>query len=182
MMLVKRLYLLSQILNTNTEFRPKPNDQNWIELNGYKIMKLKMLDQLCDKTTQSIKIEYTICNKLVSIMKKFTKIYLSINTNLKDETKNRYNDDVSLIYVAQDISTNEIYIGYTKSPLYVFIKFSLHKNNLNEDNVFNKFTHKTPKNKKFKLLEFVYSGSRMNVLERKKYYKINYAEQMKKLK
>ncbi len=153
---LNRKELLRNIINNNTEFRPIGNDSQWS----------KESDK--EYYTMSSSKHYSINEKLVKIMEKYSKLN-KLNKDLVDKK----DDGIAIIYLMENDKSGEKYVGYTTNPLFTFIKLNIHKYNIDQDNVFDNFDNPDSINLtdfSFEIVEFIKYKKRANILERKKMY------------
>ena len=154
--------LLKNIINSNHEFRPKIDDNHWIKLDDTNVY-----------TINSSK-HYDISDKLIKIMNKFSKIYKSIKDVSVDDIIDKVNDNIAIIYLMENNKTDEKYIGYTKNPLYTFIKLNIHKYNVDHDNIFDNFKDVNLNDFSFEIIEYVKYEKRIDIINRRRNYHDEY--------
>jgi hypothetical protein len=145
---------LNDIINTSNDSVPKLSDDNWTPVpnKNFYIMNGSK--------------HYTISDKLIKLMNKYTSIYRDADKAITIKT----NQHVSTIFLLENDLTNERYVGYTSAPMQSFIKFNINKYNLDKENVFDNLDRATLDDFSFETIEFVKDGTRNDVLERKKIY------------
>lgn len=132
----------------DTESKPQLTDKNWVKHNKYLSFK------------PTTKTEYTINQQLINQLTKFNELFETINK--KEQPKVYANDAtdklIKRVFIATDTTKPEnIFICHASSSMLKYIKISLHKyllNNNDKDQVFFKLKT-TPGTTKFKLLEYV---------------------------
>lgn len=155
----KKKYIreLIKIINTLDEFRPTSDDPKWKKKDGLEIM--------------AGNLQYNINDHLIKKMELFTKMYSKIPDIEQYEIIKKFEDNVAIIYVAEDEKKGTKYVGFTTNPLLTFIKFNLHKRNLEERDVFENFESQNPKDIIFKVLEYVKYEDKMDIIVRRRYWK-----------
>lgn len=151
--------VLSKIINSNSEFRPTIDDNKWVTVDKYKVMRRKLL-------------KYTITDELLTLMNDYTKKYKQIESaNINDShIIKKYNDSIALIYIINNVKTNKSYVGYTTSPLFTFIKLNIHHHNMGQNSVFDNFVYKKLTDFNVELLEYIHYNRRADINKRKKYW------------
>lgn len=151
---------------------PQPNDNRW--------------EPVPDKEYKIIKDTnyYNITSDLIKMMEKYTKIYNTLNDTTRDLIINPTNNhNIATVYIAENDTTAEKYVGYTTNPMTTFIRLNIHSYNLDQESVFDNFEYSTDfnKNKKFNLtdfsfetIEYVKYNNRQDILDRKRQYTKTY--------
>lgn len=151
----KMLILLKDIINSHNEYRPSMSDKSWVAIDDYYIIPNSK--------------HYNINEKLVKVINKYSKIYLSLKN--KDNIVDKLDDNVAIVYLLENDRTSEQYIGYTTIPLYVFIKLNIHNKNIDQDSVFDNFKDDDLTGFMFEIIEYVKFNRRKNIIDRKNYHK-----------
>lgn len=150
-------YLLKQIMNDKSEYRPSIDSKKWTPYRNYKIFK-------------SYHKTYEITPDLITIMNNYTKLYKRIKNYIDTTILDKYDDNIAIIYVIENKRTNDKYIGYTTYPLIIFIKYNIHNYNMKTFNIFTKFNESDIKWLNITLLEYVCYKDKTQIDERKSYY------------
>jgi hypothetical protein len=157
----KKYDILKNIINTNNEFRPTEKDSQWTNAKNktYFVMKASK--------------HYSITNKLINLMEKYSKIYESINGNEKDHLLDKPDDTIGIIYLVENEKTSERYVGYTTNSLFNIIKLNMHNSNIGIDNVFDNFSNIRDQDLtdySFEMIEYIKYNIREDLLERRNFH------------
>jgi hypothetical protein len=148
---------LITIINSLDEFRPSPTDKRWKKKDGLEIMQGT--------------IQYNINDHLIKKMELYTSIYKKIPDVENCDIIKKFNDQIAIIYEAEDEKRGTKYIGFTGNPLLTFIKFNLHKRNMGLRDIFENFQIDDPKDISFRVLEYVKYNDNMDIIVRRRYWK-----------
>lgn len=134
-------------LSSENEFRPPTTDKRWKKDGSVLIYKYKL--------------SYDVDDDLIKSVKRFTSMH-DYNLTIK-----KPDDDISIIFLAENKSTHEKYLGYTNHYLCTFIKYNLHKYNKKEKSIFENFTADGLNQIKFTLIEYVKYDKIKDLINRK---------------
>jgi hypothetical protein len=102
-------------------------------------------------------------------MDKYMDIYKAVK--LQDHITKKYDDKVAIIYIIENETTDEKYVGYTTYPMFTFIKLNMHNFNNNEESVFDNFDDEILNNYSFEIIEYILYKDRKDIMERKREHK-----------
>lgn len=182
-MSIKIYKKLHNIINDNrNEYRPLTSCKKWRDVE-YRDMNYNPEYKVFRNNINVI--EYTITNKLIKEVEKYTDVYKKLDDPDKDLIIDRFNDNVGIIFMAKNELNERKYVGNTIIPLISYIKLNLHKRNLNKYNVFDNLIddpnnhdlsvqRQHLKNINFKVIEYIKYNNNRDVHERTNYWKEKY--------